>query len=521
VKVHLLHPDRDLDLGAAMPPEGEALVQDLSLEPILAAMAGGDALFLQVARQVLLADTSADPAVVAYRQDALADCLAHRDAVRTLYACALGGLQAVRDLGFLGLYAHSPGSTLYSALRVIEVIAQSLRRLRSLAETMRTQFRSDAFGRLAATVLAELTDEFFAAVERHRAELSIDGGLLLSARLGPGNRGVDLTLRRPKARRQRWLDRIMGERDHGLSFTIAPRDESGHRALREIRDSAVNEAANALAQANDHMLAFFAQLRAELAFYLGCLRLEEALRTLGVEVCRPVARPAASRELRARALVEVSLALREGSGVVANDLDADGRSPIIITGANRGGKTTFLRALGQAHCMMAAGMFVAARQFQAGLSGRRFSHFPREEDPSMRGGRLDEELTRLRAIVERLHVDDVLLLNEPFASTNEVEGSELARQVIGALSDRGVRVVGVTHLYAFARTWAAEGRGGSLFLRAERLADGGRTFRILPGPPLETSYADDVYRRVFGGQEADPGGGDRRSDPLRPHDAAR
>ena len=114
----------------------------------------------------------------------------------------------------------------------------------------------------------------------------------------------------------------------------------------------------------------------------------------------------------------------------------------------------------------------------------------------MTGGRLDEERRRLRAIVERLDVDDVLLLNESFASTNEAEGSELARQVIGALSERGVRVVFVTHLYSFARAWAAEGRDGGLFLRAERLADGERTFRILPGPPLETSYADDGATRT-------------------------
>ena len=498
MKVHLLHPDRDLDLGAPMPPEAEALVEDLTLEPILTAMAGGDALYLQVARQVLLADTSADPAVVAYRQDALADCLAHGDAVRALYACAGQGLQDVRNLGFLRLYSRSPGTTLFSALHVIEVVAKTLRRLRSLVEDMRTGFRSDAFGRLFATVLAELNDDFFVAVERHREELSVDEGLLLDARLGVGNRGVDLTLRRPKERRRRWLDRIVGGRDSGLSFTIAARDESGHNALREIRDSAANEAANALAQANDHLIAFLGQLRGELAFYLGCVRLRETLQAHGVEICLPIARPAAAGGLEAHALVDASLALSPELRLVPNDIAADGRPLIVVTGANRGGKTTFLRALGQAQCMMAAGMFVTARAFRASLAGRVFSHFPREEDASMRGGRLDEELTRLGAIVGRLEADDLLLLNESFSSTNEAEGSELARQVVGALCERRVRVVFVTHFYAFARALAGEGRDDTLFLRPERLADGERTFRILPGEPLSTSFADDVYRRVFG-----------------------
>jgi hypothetical protein len=37
----------------------------------------------------------------------------------------------------------------------------------------------------------------------------------------------------------------------------------------------------------------------------------------------------------------------------------------------------------------------------------------------------------------------------------------------------------------------------ALFLRAERKADGERTFRMIEGEPLETSYGEDLYRQVF------------------------
>jgi hypothetical protein len=37
-----------------------------------------------------------------------------------------------------------------------------------------------------------------------------------------------------------------------------------------------------------------------------------------------------------------------------------------------------------------------------------------------------------------------------------------------------------------------------LFLRAERLPDGGRSFKLLRGEPLPTSYGEDSYRRIFG-----------------------
>ena len=37
----------------------------------------------------------------------------------------------------------------------------------------------------------------------------------------------------------------------------------------------------------------------------------------------------------------------------------------------------------------------------------------------------------------------------------------------------------------------------AIFLRAERSADGTRTFRLLEGEPLETSYGEDLYHEIF------------------------
>lgn len=39
-----------------------------------------------------------------------------------------------------------------------------------------------------------------------------------------------------------------------------------------------------------------------------------------------------------------------------------------------------------------------------------------------------------------------------------------------------------------------------LLLRAERLANGRRTFRLAEGEPLPTSYGADLYERIFGTQ---------------------
>ena len=172
----------------------------------------------------------------------------------------------------------------------------------------------------------------------------------------------------------------------------------------------------------------------------------------------------------------------------------------MITGANAGGKSTFLRSLGLAQLMLQAGMFVTAGSFRASVRGGVFTHFEREEDPSMTHGKLDEELSRMREIADAIAPTSLLLCNESFASTNEREGSEIARHVIRAMVEAGVAVGYVTHLYDLAES--LHGEPYAVFMRAERQPDGRRSFRVIPGEPLPTSYGHDSYRRVFGAAAA-------------------
>jgi len=119
----------------------------------------------------------------------------------------------------------------------------------------------------------------------------------------------------------------------------------------------------------------------------------------------------------------------------------------------------------------------------------------------------------MSAIADRITSNSIVLFNESFAATNEREGSEIAGQITRALVEKGIRVFYVTHLYAFARG-LYEGRAGSaLFLRAERRDDGGRTFRIVEGEPLQTSYGEDLYDGIFGKRPAGDGHGTFPASP--------
>jgi DNA mismatch repair ATPase MutS len=183
--------------------------------------------------------------------------------------------------------------------------------------------------------------------------------------------------------------------------------------------------------------------------------------------------------------------------LVGNAADAAGKNLTIVTGANQGGKSSILRGIGLAQMMMQCGMFVGAEAFNAELCTALFTHYRREEDATMKSGKLDEEPARMSEIVDRIAPNSMLLFNESFAATNEREGSEIAKQIVLAMLEKHIKIFFVTHLHEFARGLYDRKNEDALFLRAERVADGTRTFRLLEGEPLEASYGEDLYSQIF------------------------
>jgi DNA mismatch repair ATPase MutS len=147
--------------------------------------------------------------------------------------------------------------------------------------------------------------------------------------------------------------------------------------------------------------------------------------------------------------------------------------------------------------MMQCGMFVPAELFSANVCNGLFTHFKRKEDASMKSGKLEEELIRIGNIADKLKPGSVVLFNESFSTTNEREGSELSRQIIKAMFEKRIKIFFVTHLYEFAHASYQNSNQNTIFLRAERQSDGTRTFKLIPGEPLQTSYGQDLYHRIF------------------------
>jgi DNA mismatch repair ATPase MutS len=497
LKPLLLYKTPGLELQQLPLPWNEKdLTRDLELDVLFTAMAGDDEFILEVVNKVILTSLNNDVDTILYRQNILQDCFKNTAVINEIYKIVIDAVES-RKISWYGIFTKYPSSILSGSVSMMHLFLDLLKRLRSVADEHSGSFQSEGFTCFFSMLQKELTDEYLNTVEQHLENLGFDDGMLLSAFLDKGNKSNHYTLRKFYAEKKRWWQWIFPKKSTDYTFSIHPRDISGANALSEIKDQGINLAANTLAQSCDNILQFFKLLRTELAFYMGCTNLHSRLIALNEPVCFPTPLNASERNHSCNELYDVCLALKMKHKLVGNALNAIEKNLIMITGANQGGKTTFLRGIGIAQLMMQSGMFVPAEQFNANVCDAMFTHFKREEDETMKSGKFDEELSRMNEIVKHLTPNSMLLFNESFAATNEREGPEIAGQIVRALMGKNLKIFFVTHLYEFASAYYKMNLPNAVFLRAERKEDEERTFKLIEQAPLQTSFGVDIYRKIF------------------------
>ena len=162
-------------------------------------------------------------------------------------------------------------------MAVLHGFVALLKQLRGVGTYNAKRFSSQGFTAFFAMLDRELEDDYFVSIQDHINQLKFRDGVLIGAVLGSGNKGANYTLRKPNQQQGNWIERLLAPKPPAYTWSLPPRDEAGANALGELRDRGLNLVANALAQSGDHILSFFGMLRTELAFYIGCLNLQEQL----------------------------------------------------------------------------------------------------------------------------------------------------------------------------------------------------------------------------------------------------
>lgn len=238
----------------------------------------------------------------------------------------------------------------------------------------------------------------------------------------------------------------------------------------------------------------------EFMYYIRWAEFIENLKARGYVFCRPeIAASGSLKRMDARGIYNLKLAALsecEAKDIVTNDLDFSTEHTLyLLTGANRGGKTTITQAVGLLYALAQGGIFVPGEAFCFEPADCIYTHYPADEDKTMDLGRLGEECRRFKEIYDACTSHSLLLLNETFSTTSFEEGYYIARDAVRALLGKSVRTIYNTHMHKLAReadelkSDSSDSRAASLVAVSEAHE---RSFRVRVMAPEGRSYAEDI-----------------------------
>lgn len=222
-------------------------------------------------------------------------------------------------------------------------------------------------------------------------------------------------------------------------------------------------------------------LPVEISYYIAYMDFAHKLKDKGMNFCRP---KVAGDKLSAVGMYDLALAyvnIREEKEIVANDFEMwSDEKFIVLTGPNQGGKTTFARSLGQLVYFTKMGLDVPAVSAYVPYFSQIMSHFSVEESVETGKGKLMEELTRLRPMMEDGKNEAFVVINELFTTAANYDANIMGKRVLEYFIDHGCRGIYVTHLNELSKV-----HPNTVSFRATTDENNKQTFKVIRSEALE------------------------------------
>lgn len=521
-KFSLLYPEGKEPAYKTM---GDEVINDLSLNLICDNLTESD--YEKNIIKRIMTRIESDPEVIRYRseifddilrfpklRDGIKDLLEQLDYLKNLEHSAKDKTaepiwQLINRLQELHAYINCI-SGINDSLSGNDIKSEGLRKLREYVESV---YGENGFG--------ELKEDIMELVGSIGKVHSISLGVNLDQYMRPIEVGIvslnDESFSRPGLLKK-FLDFTSKKNEihHGTSFKgmtkintpakVAGEDQLMMNLTRVISDmlsSSVKSLKNTLSRYVNISGYSLTKLIPEFIFYIRWAEYCTKLIDLGLPMSKPIILDAKCREIRCKDLFNLKLGISQQKGnkidIVCNDIEFNSEHGIyIMTGPNRGGKTTFTQAVGLLVVLAQCGVYVPASNAEISPVDNIFTHFPVDENMTANLGRLGEESKRLSEIFTAATNRSLLLFNESLATTSLAEGLYIAKDVVRALRYLGARTVFNTHMHELAmnldvmNSYEGDMKVASLITG---IHEGQRSFKVFLAPPEGVSYARDIAEK--------------------------
>ncbi len=478
------------------------IIKDLNLDIIFRTMSRGDVLVSENINRIMMLPLKT-PEEVIYRQEIIKDLYSNQELLQEIYECVLQQQKA------LITYKEETDKNRSRQARKASQIIETLNYLGSgqdgllficqLLEKYNGKLKSEGlkglYTRLCSLPLKEIKEkledmDFFVSGGEIGYTFQFGGGLKID------NASVNYCHARqriPKKQKQGGFKKLYNKYVKKNSVQINNNEEL-QKDVGYLEEFTLQHVLGIFQPYLSEMMLFYSHFTEEIAFYMGVINFMKRMEELYITLVMPEPQQTGTKDTEFKNLYELSMAVYMQKKPVGNNISLTDNKLVMVTGANQGGKSTFLRSYGIAQVLMQCGMPVPADKFSAPIYSQIFTHFTRREDEQLNSGRLQAELERMDKMVSAAKPHSLFLLNESFASTTEKEGSQIAGGILHAFYDKEITTIMVTHLFQLARSLYNKKLEHAVFLVAERKEDGTRTFRMVQGEPAYTSYGTDLFK---------------------------
>lgn len=481
--------------------------------------------------QKLFREMCTDTEVMNYRLDALEDIM-HNPKLSPALHTATDRLLETEKKNSGGNGSPDSFTALGDRIEMLDSYISCMESLNTLSEELGDSIKSSAFKSFFSIIKERCECGEFIQMKRDISELkeafsqkirSVTVAINFNAEMRPISAGIVNFSDKPAGEKQNVFDRLFYKTSAYSDTVVSGKLRSGvpnedgylneadkalFEALEKLTSSYMRRLESALRAYDRLSFQKISMLSDQLDIFDGMTAIASSCEARGIKMCRPefsdTPRTARLTDLFDPCFYfKAAAADSEAKGddlVVTNSLEMDGSGRFfILTGANNGGKTTFLRGAGLCFLMAQTGFYVPAAACVISPCDFIFTHFPKEEETGINASRFTTEIKDLKIISDLVSENSLLLMNESIQSTTPKECAEIAGEITRIFCIIGVRGIYATHITELALmcddiTADPDCRSVPVSIVATVDEESGkRLYKIKRGQPLKQSYAMDIF----------------------------